>query len=43
MVSSFIISSDKDNESVDALSRLGSSCEPRPPGVFMENLFKPSI
>jgi hypothetical protein len=32
-----------DNEKVDTLARLGSSREPTPPGVFTQDLFKPSI
>jgi ribonuclease HI len=33
----------QDNEADDALARLGLSREPHPPGVFMQDLFKPSI
>jgi hypothetical protein len=33
----------RDNEVVDALTRLGSSHESTPPGVFTQDLLKPSI
>jgi hypothetical protein len=33
----------QDNEAVDALAQLGSSREPPPPGVFAQDLYKPSI
>jgi hypothetical protein len=32
-----------DNEAVNTLTRLGSTREPPPPGVFTHDLFKPSI
>jgi hypothetical protein len=33
----------RDNEAVDTLARLGSSREPTPLGMFVQDLFKPSI
>jgi hypothetical protein len=33
----------QDNEATDALNQLESSREPPPPGVFTQDLFKPSI
>jgi hypothetical protein len=33
----------RDNEVADALAQLGSSCEPPPPRVITQDLFKPSI
>jgi hypothetical protein len=33
----------RDNEATDALTRLGLSCEPPPPGVFTHDLLKLSI
>jgi hypothetical protein len=33
----------RDNKAANALARLGSRHEAPPPGVFMQNLFKPSI
>jgi hypothetical protein len=33
----------QDNKAVNALAQLRSNCEPPHPGVFMQDLFKPSI
>jgi ribonuclease HI len=33
----------RDNEAADALARLGSNRESPPPGMFTQDLFKPSI
>jgi hypothetical protein len=33
----------RDNESADALARVGSSWESPPPSIFVQDLFKPSI
>ena len=33
----------ENNQAADILSRIGAKCDPVPPNIFLERLFKPSV